>query len=88
MGSDILIPAEQRVKVVERADGLARLIIFSKRPGVYQFGVETDWNDDWHVWKEMSVSGFYGSVQEAEHDAEREVPWFRDQHTSQSYLGH
>jgi hypothetical protein len=82
MSSDILIPSEQRIKVVERADGKARLLIFSQRPGVYQFAVEMDWEEEGYARKEMSeISGLYGSTDEAGRDAKREIRSVRDQLT-------
>ncbi|QOZ47208.1 hypothetical protein XH89_29780 [Bradyrhizobium sp. CCBAU 53340] len=80
MSGEIVIPPEQRIKVVEREDGKARLVIFSQRPETYQFAVETDWEDEGYAWKVMSgVSGIYSSPEDAERDAKQEIRWVRDQ---------
>lgn len=71
---DIEIPPERRIRTVESEDGRSRLIIFCRYAGVYQFVVETDWEDEGYAWTQVSgPSGYYDSIEAAQRDGMQEL---------------
>ena len=74
--------AERRIRTLERSDGKARLFIIERDDGLYRFQGEREIiGDEWEGmhWDACDHSGLYGSADEAEQTAHRDVLWLRDE---------
>jgi hypothetical protein len=68
--------------VIERADGTAKVYIFERDDGLYQYSGETEiqGNEEERVyWKPTHRSGIYASDDEAERVAFDNIPWLCQQ---------
>jgi hypothetical protein len=68
------------IKVINRADGKARVCILARHDGLYEYWGETEIVGDEYegiYWAPTDMSGLYASAEEAERDAWNEVPWLR-----------
>lgn len=70
----------KKIKTIERIDGKARLHIFARNDGLYEYRGEAEIIGDKYegiYWGDTEMSGLYASAEEAERDAYDEVPWLR-----------
>jgi hypothetical protein len=66
------------VREIARSDGKARLYIFERDDGLYEFRVETEHDDEGDIyWAPTHMSGLYETLKEAEQDAVTTIPWLR-----------
>ena len=70
---------ERRMKMLERADGKARIFIIERNDGLFRFEGEAEMECDGDIyWGPCDISGCYASAEEAERAAHHEVLWLRD----------
>jgi len=70
------------IKVIDRADGKAKLYILARQDGFYEYRGEAEIQGDEYegcYWSPTEMSGLFASAQEAERAAFDEVPWLRQQ---------
>lgn len=70
----------KNIKTIERADGKARLHIFARNDGLFEYRGEAEIMGDEYegiYWDHTEFSGLYATAEDAERDAFNEVPWLR-----------
>jgi hypothetical protein len=68
------------VKVIDRADGKARVYILERKDGLYEYRGEAEIVGDEYegiYWAPTEFSGLHASADDAERAAFNEVPWLR-----------
>jgi len=68
------------IKMIERADGKARVYILERNDGLYEYGGEAEIVGNEYegiYWSPTEQSGLYASAEEAERAAFEDVPWLR-----------
>jgi hypothetical protein len=66
------------IKVIERADGKAKVYILERNDGLYEYRGFAEFNEDGETyWGPAEMSGLHDSAEHAELDAFHEVPWLR-----------
>ena len=77
------------IKVMERADGKAKVYILARHDGLYEFRGETEIQGDEFegiYWSPTEISGLFESACEAERTAFHDVPWLRQRNRCQQDL--
>ena len=75
---------ERRIKTIEKRDGSAKLFVMERDDGFYRFVGERLAEELGETYREpCDSSGLYQSADAAERAAEKEVPWLRDQISSE-----
>lgn len=67
-------------KVIDRADGKAKVYILARHDGFYEYRGEAEVQGVEHegvYWSPTEISGLFASAQEAERAAFGDVPWLR-----------
>jgi hypothetical protein len=70
------------IKVIDRADGKAKVFILARDDGLYEYRgeIEVQGNEyEGIYWSSTEMSGLFGSADEAERGAHDDVPWLRQQ---------
>lgn len=78
------------IKVIDRADGKAKLYILARQDGFYEYRGEAEIQGDEYegcYWSPTEMSGLFASAQEAERAAFDEVPWLRQQFRKEEHSG-
>jgi hypothetical protein len=66
------------IKTFERPDGRARLFIFVRDDGLYEYRAEAEDGNGGHAcWTETDISGLFDTAARAEADAAASVCWLR-----------
>jgi hypothetical protein len=72
----------ERVKVIDRTDGKARVYILARHDGFYEYRAEAEVQGDEYdgvYWVPTVTSGLFGSAREAEQAAFDDISWLRQQ---------
>jgi hypothetical protein len=70
------------IKVIDRADGKAKVYILARHDGLYEYRGEAEIQGDEYegvYWSPTEMSGLFASAPEAESAAFDDVPWLRQQ---------
>jgi len=70
------------IKVIERADGKAKVYVLARHDGLYEYRGEAEVRGDEYdgiYWPPTEMSGLFASAGEAEQAAYDDVPWLRQQ---------
>ena len=70
------------IKVIDRADGKAKVHILARHDGFYEYRGEAEIQGDEYegvYWSPTERSGLFASAHEAERAAFDDVPWLRQQ---------
>jgi hypothetical protein len=70
------------IKVIDRADGKAKVYILARHDGFYEYRGEAEIQGDEYegvYWSPSEISGLFASADEAERAAFDDVPWLRQQ---------
>ena len=70
------------IKVIDRADGKAKVHILARHDGLYEYRGEAEIQGDEYegvYWSPTERSGLFASAHEAERAAFDDVPWLRQQ---------
>ncbi len=70
------------IKVIERADGKAKVYVLARHDGFYEYRGEAEVLGDEYdgiYWSPTEMSGLFASAGEAEQAAYNDVPWLRQQ---------
>jgi hypothetical protein len=70
------------IKVIDRADGKAKVYILARRDGFYEYRGEAEIRGDEYegvYWSPTEISGIFASAHEAEQAAFDDVPWLRQE---------
>jgi len=70
----------KRIKVIDRADGKAKVYILARHDGFYEYRGEAEIQGDQYegvYWSPTERSGLFASADEAERAEFDDVPWLR-----------
>jgi hypothetical protein len=70
------------IKVIDRADGKAKVYILARHDGFYEYRGEAKTQGDEYegvYWSPTEISGRFASAHEAERAAFDDVPWLRQE---------
>ena len=70
------------IKVIDRADGKAKVYILARHDGFYEYRGEAEIQGDEYegvYWPPTERSGLFASAEQAERAAFDDVPWLRQQ---------